>query len=282
MKAHKDSMQALSQITECDTDSASFIFIENIGIDIKHLDIFGKAFFNELSVQGVLNPTSSGSVTEILRSFYEDYLPSIPPDLTPQRGSNSITGLLCNWLILKILNPHAYTESGVFIGGSLRLADFALPNAQKFAYDISLRHLRYRPSHIHFVESEWSDNLPALNLNQINFAFFDDHIDPVRRIKEAKAAGIGWLLFDDCPKIARLYRYRYPAVPSISMIMDQNIQDGAEFHWRHRSSSRLLKYRHDAEYCGSARGDIEGFVDLSSIFSSLGLDCGDKFLVKLR
>jgi len=231
-----------------------------------------------LQTQGLMVQQSSAWI----RAFYDHYLPGIPAELRAKHGSTSDEGLLCNWLLLNLIKPDAYIESGVFVGASLRLADIALPDARKWAYDLSFAPLKHRVDGITYIQNEWFDEAPDLTDQALAFAFFDDHIDPVQRIIECHDVGIEWVLFDDCPPFTRLHRYRYPAVPSISMILDPSMPDGTVIEWKHASEERTLRYTHNASYCLRARDLITGALDMSDVFARVGLSCGDKVLVRLK
>lgn len=239
---------------------------------------------NELLAAGLLSDLDidGSAVLGLIRAFYDRYLTDVPSDLRSKYGSTSDEGLLCNWLLLHLIKPDAYIESGVFVGASLRLADIALPDARKWAYDLSFAPLKHRVDAITYIQNEWFDEAPDLAGHASAFAFFDDHIDPVQRIIQCYEVGIEWVLFDDCPSFTRLHRYRYPAVPSISMILDSSMPDGTVIEWKHASEVRTLRYTHNASYCLRARELINGAVDMSEVFTRVGLSCGDKVLVRLK
>lgn len=225
--------------------------------------------------------SAHGTLEYVLR-FYEEYLPSVPDEMRGKLGSTSDGGLLCNWLLLHYVRPSSYIESGVFIGASLRLADAAFPEIEKWAYDLSFRPLLYKNEDITYIQNDFSKELPSLPNGVVSFSFFDDHIDPVRRILECHRAGIEWVLFDDSPTFPRLNRYRYPAVPSVSMIMDDDMPDGFCVEWNHPNEERVLRYTHDREYCQSARNLVIGHVDMRNLMGNVGVTCGDKVVVRLK
>jgi hypothetical protein len=229
------------------------------------------------------NPFTGEAVLAYLREFYEQYIPNIPASMREIRGSTSDGGLLAEWLLLKHLQPDCYVESGVFIGASLRLADTALPNAQKWAYDLSFKPLLYKEENITYIQNDIVAEPPSLPRGKLVFVFFDDHIDPVQRILLCAQLGVEWLLFDDSPLFARLNRYRYPAVPSISMILDEDMPDGTVIEWEHGGTEgQVLRYTHNKGYCEKVRDLILGHIDLYDAMQKIGMPCGDKVAVRLR
>lgn len=278
----KYGMQSVSSVHPVDAPVGD-LALGQVQTTDDNLEWIARLLARDLTAAALTDGDIDGArVLELMRTFYDSYIPSVPKDLRAKHGSTSDDGLLCNWLLLNLIQPDAYVESGVFVGASLRLADIAMPKIAKWAYDLSFAPLKYRVEHVTYIQNEWFEEAPDLSERDTAFAFFDDHIDPVQRILECYDLGIEWILFDDCPSFTRLNRYRYPAVPSVSMILDTDMPDGAMIEWTHASEERTLRYTHNVDYCQKARTLIKTAVYMHDIFTRVGLRSGDKVLVRLR
>lgn len=283
---YKDfGMQSVSRVELSTEDDAKFC-LGIVSVRYDDLPWIAKKIAKRFNESRIFwdNPFTGDAVLAYLREFYEQYLPNVPASMRGVKGSTSDGGLLAGWLLLKHLRPDYYVESGVFIGGSLRLADMALPNAQKWAYDLSFNPLLYKEESITYIQNDIGAEPPSLPRGKLAFAFFDDHIDPVHRILLCAQLGVEWVLFDDCPPFTRLYFERYPAVPSIAMILDEDMPDGAvvEYKLHGRPEGEVLRYTHDKAYCEKARDLILGHIDLHEAMQKIGVECGNKVAVRLR
>jgi hypothetical protein len=284
---YKDfGMQSVNRVELSTGDDAKF----SLGIvSVRYDDLpwIGKKIAIQFNESGIFsdNPFTGEAVLAYLREFYEQYLPNIPANMREVHGSTSDGGLLAEWLLLKHLRPDYYVESGVFVGASLRLADMVLPNAQKWGYDLSFQPLLYKEENITYIQNDIGAEPPSLPRGKLAFVFFDDHIDPVRRILLCAQLGVEWVLFDDSPPFTRLYHERYPAVPSISMILDEDMPEGAvvEYKLFGRAEGEVLRYTHDKAYCEKAKDLILGHIDLyDALEEKIGVRCGNKVAVRLR
>jgi hypothetical protein len=237
-------------------------------------------FFGErMAAFGVCMDT--GEARKHLEEFCFRIWPQMPGVLRNQPGANRFGGLLALWMVAAALRPQTVVESGVFIGASVYVWRRALPEARILGFDLNLQHLKFRPEDVTFIENDWSfvsqDETPVPRL-----VFFDDHIDCVQRLKEAYARGFDYVLFDDTPDMSTLYKYRYPALPSVPMIMDDLLPDGIEFSWHHSGTNANLRYVFDKAYAMQARPLIAGALDLNMLYTHVGVDAGQKWLVKLQ
>jgi hypothetical protein len=278
-------MQNVSRVELSEGDEANF----SLGIvSVRYDDLpwIAKKIAKRFNESRIFwdNPFTGEAVLAYLREFYEQYLPNVPANMRGVQGSTSDGGLLAGWLLLKHLRPDYYVESGVFIGSSLRLADMALPDAQKWAYDLSFNPLLYKEESISYIQNDIGAEPPSLTRGKLAYAFFDDHIDPVKRILSCAELGVEWVEFDDCPTFPRLYFERYPAVPSISMILDEDMPDGTvvEYKLFGRAEEEILRYTHDKAYCQEAKDIIIGHIDLHDAMQKIGVECGNKVAVRLR
>ncbi|HEV7438167.1 MAG TPA: hypothetical protein VGN94_00885, partial [Methylobacterium sp.] len=109
-------------------------------------------------------------------------------------------------------------ESGVFRGLTTWVMRQACPEAEIRCFDPDLSGLQYRDGRARYSSRDWSEaDLSDLD-PAATVAFFDDHVAQGRRVVEARARGIGRLLFDDDAAAHRIHAHGGPAHPTIAMI----------------------------------------------------------------
>jgi hypothetical protein len=212
--------------------------------------------------------------------FFQQYLPSIPDALKNQLGATGDSGLLPLYLCARAIEPDLLVESGVYIGASLHMFSNALEKLSIYAFDVNLGNLQFKPDNVELNEMDWSEsmNLPT-GANAL--AFFDDHINCAKRILECRERRFRWAIFDDSPTLGHLIGYRYPAVPSVPMILDEDLPDGCIFEWHHQATNTRLRYTHNLDLCRRARTVIRNAASLDCFSGVNGMAAGDKWLVEL-
>lgn len=222
----------------------------------------------------------SNDLESIITSFFHDFLPAHHRLNFPERGSTTLGGLLALYVIVRELRPSVIVESGTFVGSSLHALRQASQEGDLWSFDVSYESLRYRHSSIHYVEHDWSRSREVTARSDRDFCFFDDHIDNAMRIAEARARGFRFLLFDDAPEIGQISRYRYPGVPTVPMILDRGLET-ISVCWKYQNEL-WLRYDHDPTKCRSARSMIDLAEAVPDLRAAVGLQVGDKWLVRLR
>lgn len=227
-------------------------------------------------------PSGEDVLSEEVRVFHEQVFPAMPQGLKRARGSTGPLGLLALWLLARTLRPRCLIESGVNVGASLSILRAACPTSMCFAFDIDLSKLAWSPTGVYLVESDLNEyDFGDTDLSE-TLAFFDDHIDSARRIREAAALGIPYVVIDDTPHVGKLYRFRYPAVPTVPMILDERLAHGTRFEWWHRGSGSCLRYNVDAQAIAAARQNVTAAVSLDVWRDLLGGTTGSKWLLRLN
>ena len=222
------------------------------------------------------------TTSRYIDEFLTDFVPNIPEQLKyPGTGSTGIMGLFPLYLAARCIQPALIIESGVFVGTSLNMFDSVFPAAKIHAFDIDLSKIKLQPSHACLHEMDWVE-FEDLPNDDNSLVFFDDHINCAIRIKQCMEKGIRYAIFDDSPPIGKLVKYRYPAIPSIPIILDENIPDGCTFEWHHNGTDKKLRYIHDAKLCESVRVHIKSSTPLDRFGDILGPGCGDKWFIELN
>ena len=105
---------------------------------------------------------------------------------------------------------------------------------------------------VHYMTSDWTEHHcqcdPAETL-----LFFDDHVDQLKRVREAHDRGFRQMIFDDdAPVESFASRTGHPgALPKISFIFDPHLRDGEVIEWQ--AMGRRFYFRIDRNYLDSTR-----------------------------
>ena len=126
-------------------------------------------------------------------------------------GGNGVQHSFALWVVIRHLRPNLIVESGILNGQTSWLIhratrgwDPLLVRIDPKSYDGVWTNMDPRNrsvdlignSFIDFASAEWDKIAPGLPLAS-GLAFFDDHMDHLIRLKEARAAGFGHVIFDD-------------------------------------------------------------------------------------
>ncbi|KAB1070309.1 hypothetical protein [Methylobacterium planeticum] len=171
-----------------------------------------RSLAHDLAAAGITLP---GTVADIVREFWER-IPAAP--VRQRRGGSGFNGALQVFVVMRALRPRAVIESGVFRGLTTWVIRQACPEAEIRCFDPDLSGLQYRDGAARYSSGDWSEaDLSDLD-PAATVAFFDDHVAQGRRVVEARARGIGRLLFDDDAAGHRIHAHGGPAHPTIAMI----------------------------------------------------------------
>lgn len=146
------------------------------------------------------------------------------------------------FFIQKMLNFDTYIESGVFTGSSLHVALKNKSISNIIAIDPEPWHLKtdlarmMSEKNCKFISDKDFCEIERPTGNTL--VYFDDHINTASRILQASDQGIKYVIFDDSTGIEGIMQRLYPAVPTVFMIMNEDLFSvGDELSW----STRLLK-----------------------------------------
>jgi hypothetical protein len=217
-----------------------------------------------------IHPTGDADEAEIMArisAFRDIYLSSPIPN--NHGGANYTTGLAL-FLITREFDPEIMIESGVWRGMSSMLFRAAAPRARILAFDISLGQLEFRSQNVEYRECDWmSDDIRA---NGPALAYFDDHINQTKRLLEAHQRGFKHLIFDDSWSWGAVSADGLPPVPTIDMIMGNELKVGEKVEWV--NGDKLWTYTHAEEMdelCNTAKKLIKLAVDIPSLFRETGI-----------
>jgi hypothetical protein len=93
--------------------------------------------------------------------------------------------------------PPLIVDSGTYTGNSAWALSRACTKATVHSFDITHVALRHREPAVIYHLGDWSDTIDAPLRSERAFAFFDDHVDQIRRIEECAERNVRIVLFDD-------------------------------------------------------------------------------------
>ncbi len=137
---------------------------------------------------------------------YDELRKSIPEfvDLYEKRPiKNNLGGMrsphmFATWFMLKKLAPENVVESGVWRGQGTWLIEKALPEANIFSIDLDLSRRSYVSDKVQYFSKDFSEIDWSIIRDKNNtILFFDDHVNPLYRIKQAQQNGFKQLIFED-------------------------------------------------------------------------------------
>jgi hypothetical protein len=194
-------------------------------------------------------------------------------------GTTPGNGTIWLFLLARILNPKIIVESGVYHGSSLFTFKNAVPQAKMFAFDINFATLLSRLEGVDYREHDWGlDKVCAETPSDL--CFFDDHINNCMRIKQSYERGFRHVVVDDSPDWGEIHQFRYPAVPTMSMIENNKWTDGdtAEWNW----NGRRLRYTFRTADTFGVQDVIEGIYRFPSLKRWTGMEDAFHYYVRLK
>jgi hypothetical protein len=194
--------------------------------------------------------------------FYVDFFGGVGrvPDVTPNIGayrkayeSARSLGLfqqggirekdhLNLWCLGMVMAPKLYVESGIFKGSSLH-AFLQVPGIRRFiGIDPNMDNLLLPQDDLKRVQLISDMDFGQVDIGNAHadtLVYFDDHIHTARRILEAHEKGIRYVVFDDSTGLEGVCQRLYPAVPTLSMILNSEVyRPGDELSWSYKPAGR--------------------------------------------
>jgi hypothetical protein len=207
-----------------------------------------------LTRQSIFPNPVSFDVRQEVGSFYGAYLSS------PFRGAfggSRFNKSLWLALVAKALRPTLIIDSGTYMGGSAWALSLGAPDERILSFDVDLSQLRLRLGTCEYFQHDWSTHdLTRFDLS-CALCYFDDHVDQVRRVLEAKDRGIPFALFDDdLPLSCFAIMAPSPArLPKLEFIDDPLLEHGEVVEWIWNGSPR--RWIVDQRYLAKGRAAIK-------------------------
>lgn len=194
-------------------------------------------------------------------------------------GTTPGNGTIWLFLLARELQPRVIVESGVWSGSSLFTLRNAVPDAKLFAFDLDFGALVSRLPGVDYRQHDWgTDNVRAEGASDL--CFFDDHTNNCMRIRQSYERGFKHVIVDDAPDVGEIQEFRYPAVPSVSMIENDKWAEGDTIEWNWKG--RRLRYTFRTEDTFGAKELIEGLYRFPSLNRWTGMEDGFHYFVRLK
>jgi hypothetical protein len=205
-------------------------------------------------------PADEGRLLDPVRHFFALYEERPVADNT---GGSGVNDSLALFLVATLAAPRLIVESGVHKGHGTWLLRRACPEAAIHAFDIDLSGLVHRDPAARYHQGDWSSVALGPVDGAAGLAFFDDHVNQCRRVREAYERGFRLLVFDDNFPADQLYATGVPPVPTLAMLLDPELAPGTELAWLRRGKPRTYTYAAEDTY--GAAGLVERVVALPDL-----------------
>ncbi len=185
------------------------------------------------------------------------------------------------WLfvVVRALKPKVLVESGTFAGASLFTLRHAAPLAKMFAFDLDFSQLVTRLDGVEYRQHDWgTDSIRAESPTDL--CYFNDHINNCKRVRQCYERGFKHLVLDDSPGLGEIYKFRYPAVPTISMVENNKWKDGDTIEWNW--GDKRLRYTFRVADTFGAADLIDACYPLPSLKRWIGMEDSWAYYVRLR
>jgi hypothetical protein len=267
-----ESTSLVEVVGPVEPGAASAPYVASPGLQIRH--------FGELlgQIRGFLATTGLPEIigmTDLIQYFELLHR-------NPAFGRQWTTpGNLTLWLfmLVRALRPKVAVESGVLRGSSLFMQRFAHPHHKQYAFDLDFSNLAYTSDTVIYREHDFgTDDVRAEGPD--DFCYFNDHINNCLRIRQCYERGFKHLVLDDSPDLGEIQAYRFPALPSVSMIANGKFQDGDTLDWTW--NGQHLRYTFRTEHTYGARELIDHCHPIPHIRLWTGLQDSNAYYVKLK
>jgi hypothetical protein len=204
-----------------------------------------------------------------VRLFYDAYL------VSPYRlsgGGSQLPNLLWLYVLRLTFGATQVIDSGTFTGGSAWALSLGDDMTKVDTFDIALMSPRRYEPRVTYHGKDWMESNVRIQDPDRSLAYFDDHVNQIRRLHEAHGRGLRYLIFDDDVESTAIPAAvgRALALPKISFLFDDRLQDGEEIAWAHHG--RLNRFRIDCAALAAARGLIEMTQRVPSLADITGIE----------
>jgi hypothetical protein len=230
-----------------------------------------------LAQQSIL-PVAALDAKPFVEGFFEAYLK------TPFReaiGQSRFNKLLWLAIVARALRPALIVDSGTYRGASAWALAFGAPDAKILSFDPHLSQLPLRVPNCEYVQGDWMQrDLAGFDLAH-SLCYFDDAVDQVRRVLEAKARGISFALFnDDLPLTCFAVLTPSPArLPKLEFLHDPLLVHGEAVEWTWNGAPR--RWIVDQDYLEKGRAAIKASERLPDLGPITGVRVWSPTLVAL-
>jgi hypothetical protein len=274
MKFSMHDTSLADEIEPFDRTGKAHYFEANSALGARHLERIDAAVSSFM--KNIVD--KQHSYREDIEAF-DAYIATNPA--TGEYGTTSVGSLFWLFVIARNLNPSLIVESGVWFGSSLHCFRNACPAAQLYGFDLDFSRLKFADSAIHLVENDWSQSDIRANSSN-DLCYFDDHINNALRIRQAYERGFRNLIFDDAATLGEVHKFRYPGLPTVPMLVEQELVDGDTLRWYHEPTEKYLEYRYAEEHTHGVKPLIDFACRIPNLEPLTSLPSGLQYFVRLK
>ena len=191
----------------------------------------GRAFEKWITIQALFTCVERFDPVAAARDFFDAWFES---PFRGQQGGSRFNNLLWLYFIARSVRPDFIVDSGSFKGASAWALAIGSPCSRVFSFDIDLSQLALRHPGVSYIQSDWAEGLPQLPPDKSVLAYFDDHVDQVRRLIEASGRNCTLAIFDDDYPLTSYYAMAPSAdvLPKLEFALDPSLLHGQVLEWR--------------------------------------------------
>ena len=199
-----------------------------------------------------------------------------------QQGGSRFNNLLWLFLISKSYAPALIVDSGTYSGASAWALSMGSPNAEVYSFDIDLSQLKLRSPSVKYFESDWAEGVSLPKPKGRFLAYFDDHVEQIKRLNEAHERRCDLAIFDDDYPLTSFYSMapRPCVLPKIELALDNDLQDGQVIEWIYKGQQH--RWVVDRNYIESGLSKIAATERLPNTSLVTGIHQTPYRLVALR
>jgi hypothetical protein len=194
-------------------------------------------------------------------------------------GTTPGNGTMWLFMLARELRPKVIVESGIWYGSSLFTLRKAVPEAKMFAFDLDFGALISRLDGVDYRQRDWgTDNVRSESPTDL--CFFDDHTNNCMRVRQTYERGFKHIVLDDAPDLGEIHEFRFPAVPSISMIENDKWHEGDTVEWNWHG--RRLRYTFRLQDTYGAKDVIKEIHRFPRLKRWTGMEDAFHYYVRLK
>lgn len=199
--------------------------------------------------------------------FVEDYRKFSGKNV--RSGGLFLNNTVALFAVSAYFQPPMIVDSGTYTGNSAWALSRACPKASVQSFDITHVALKHREPGVTYHLGDWSTIIADPVGCERAFAFFDDHVDQIRRIEECAAHNVKIVVFDDdTPVNATHNGHNAHSFPKASFAFWESDRTVKALSWKLRG--RQFEVPIDAARLGHARGLIAHYSRLPDLYPVTG------------
>jgi len=217
------------------------------------LSEIGEAYSSWVTSQRFFNVADNYDASSASAQFFDLWLQT---PFRHQRGGSRFNNLLWLHLIARSCRPDFIVDSGTFEGASAWALATGSPRSRVLSFDVDLSQLALRTPGVVYIGADWTSHSIAKEKGEMLLAYFDDHVDQIRRVIEASDRGCHVAIFDDDFPVTSYYAMApNPGVlPKIEFALDDTLRDGQTLKWV--TAGSIQSFTIDRSYLDRGRARI--------------------------